>query len=224
MALVEKMNEPSGSLKNASETHEEMMQTVQKKLCKQDEIISQLLYKISECSSVIEKLESKNNRRTINRLNNVFRQLKAILTGRPVKVPKSYMPDLSIIRQRTALDDDAQFVILTPQHTYFVACLVQACLIEVGVTAKIIYQEPAGGFSEVLHFVIAPQMFDRLPSFYAAFQVEQSTSERWFSAKYIKILDSALAVLDYSLVNLKFLQTKGLSRLLKNPLATALLL
>jgi len=198
------------STKTETASQEESLQTALQKIRSQSRMIAQLSYKLSECHSVIAKLEAKNHRRISYRINTGLRQLKARITGRPAKAPKSHMPDLSVINQRTVPNHDTQMVILTTPHTFFVAMLIQDCLTEVGIKAQIIHEEPVGGFSEVLHFVIAPQMFNPLPGFYVAFQVEQSTSQRWFTTKYVQTLNSAVAILDYSLQNLKFLQANGI--------------
>ncbi|VCU69455.1 Methyltransferase domain protein [Pigmentiphaga humi] len=102
-------------------------------------------------------------------------------------------------------------VILTTPHCHFVARLIQSALERAGLQAQIIHAMPSGGFEDVLHFVICPQIFPKLPGTYVAFQMEQSVSSRWFKQDYLDILDHAYAIFDYSLTNIAFLQSKGMS-------------
>ncbi|ALP40864.1 hypothetical protein WL1483_1445 [Aeromonas schubertii] len=88
---------------------------------------------------------------------------------------------------------------------------MRAALSKVNVTADIEYQMPEDGFRDVLHIVICPQMFPVLPGQYIAYQLEQSVSSRWFTDDYFSRLENAVAVFDYSLMNISFLQEKGLS-------------
>lgn len=100
--------------------------------------------------------------------------------------------------------------ILTTSHCYFIANLLRINLGKLNIKADIIYRKPAGGFSNGLHFVISPQMFNEFPEHYVAFQLEQSVSSRWFNDEYFSKLKNAYAVLDYSLSNISFLQKNGL--------------
>src|SRR5690606_41902148 len=65
---------------------------------------------------------------------------------------------------------------LFPYTTLFrsIAKLMQRALECAGITAKIIQSVPAGAYEDVPHFVICPQMFERLPGMYVAFQMERS--------------------------------------------------
>ena len=102
-------------------------------------------------------------------------------------------------------------VILTTAHCHYLAELMQASLAKVNIDSIIIHERPKGGFSNALHFVICPQMFDRLPNLYVAYQMEQSVSSRWFTPEYLTALEHSYGIFDYSLRNIKFLQEKGLS-------------
>jgi len=55
-------------------------------------------------------------------------------------------------------------------------------------------------------------MFKKLPpgEKRIAFQMEQSINSRWFTDNYIEILNNSLSVLEYALVNIEFLFTKGI--------------
>ncbi|KVS27360.1 methyltransferase type 11 [Burkholderia cepacia] len=63
-----------------------------------------------------------------------------------------------------------------------------------------------------MYVVVCPQMFKRLPpgERRIAFQMEQSVSSRWFTDDYLRILEGSLAVLEYSLKNIEFLDSKGI--------------
>lgn len=102
-------------------------------------------------------------------------------------------------------------VILTTPHCRFVAEGMARILERVGINTEIIFERPPNGYSDVPHFVISPQMFESLPGLYVAFQMEQSVSSRWFTKKYLHILENSFAVLDYSLRNISKLTELGLS-------------
>ena len=112
--------------------------------------------------------------------------------------------DLKLSKQDTTY-------ILTTKHCIFVAELIKRNLEKAGFPAGIIFEAPATGFESSLHFVICPQIFTTLPGTYIAFQMEQSVSSRWFDENYLRTLENAYAILDYSTINIQFLQDKGLS-------------
>lgn len=101
--------------------------------------------------------------------------------------------------------------ILTTQHCRFIAELIADALRRVGIASEIIFERPREGFRDVPHFVICPQMFEQLPGLYVAFQMEQSVSSRWFTTDYLRTLENAFAIFDYSIVNIKKLTAMGLS-------------
>ena len=101
--------------------------------------------------------------------------------------------------------------ILTTKHCIFVAELIKRNLEKAGFPAGIIFEAPATGFEDSLHFVICPQIFTSLPGTYIAFQMEQSVSSRWFEESYLRTLENSYAIFDYSTLNVQFLQDKGLS-------------
>ncbi|MDI3428911.1 MULTISPECIES: GT99 family glycosyltransferase N-terminal domain-containing protein [Aeromonas] len=107
--------------------------------------------------------------------------------------------------------DTAELVILTTAHCGYLAELMCASLKKVNIQAVIQYQMPEEGYRDVLHIVICPQMFPLLPGLYIAYQLEQSVSSRWFTDDYLARLENSLAIFDYSLKNIAFLQDKGLS-------------
>lgn len=107
--------------------------------------------------------------------------------------------------------DSAELVILTTAHCGYLAELMCTSLKKVNIQAVVQYQMPEGGYRDLLHIVICPQMFNVLPGQYIAYQLEQSVSSRWFTDDYLASLENALAIFDYSLKNIAFLQDKGLS-------------
>ncbi|WHF36669.1 GT99 family glycosyltransferase N-terminal domain-containing protein [Aeromonas salmonicida] len=107
--------------------------------------------------------------------------------------------------------DTAELVILTTAHCGYLAELMCASLKKVNIQAVVQYQIPEDGYLDVLHIVICPQMFNVLPGQYIAYQLEQSVSSRWFTEDYLARLENSLAIFDYSLKNIAFLQDKGLS-------------
>lgn len=114
------------------------------------------------------------------------------------------LPEIDIYKQDT-------IYILTTKHCYFIARLLQINFNKLALNAEIIFKPPKEGFGEGLHCVICPQMFNQLPNHYVAFQLEQSVSSRWFTPEYIDKLKNAYSIFDYSLDNITYLQTQGLS-------------
>ncbi|MGL5525031.1 MAG: GT99 family glycosyltransferase N-terminal domain-containing protein [Aeromonas veronii] len=107
--------------------------------------------------------------------------------------------------------ETAELVILTTTHCGYLAELMCASLKKVNIQAVVQYQMPEEGYLDVLHIVICPQMFPVLPGQYIAYQLEQSVSSRWFTDDYLARLENSLAIFDYSLKNIAFLQDKGLN-------------
>ena len=102
-------------------------------------------------------------------------------------------------------------LILTTPHVEGIARMMAAVLREEGFSVEIARDaEGAGRFGWC--FVLCPQMFERLPDRYVAFQMEQSVSLRWFTEGYRDRLNRAQAVLDYSLRNIEFLEGWGVER------------
>ncbi len=95
-------------------------------------------------------------------------------------------------------------VLITP-HTRYIGHLIQHALAEIGCSCVL-----SDRFSEEqdhgqLHFVVCPQMFAQLPRNFIAFQLEQSTSSRWFTYEYFTILKKAYCIFEYSVKNIEFL-------------------
>lgn len=103
-------------------------------------------------------------------------------------------------------------VILTSRHCEFVAVSIQRALRRIDVGSRIIFGMPEGGFEDLPHFVVCPQVFEQLPARYVAFQMEQSISARWFDERYMRALRGSFAVLDYSIANIEALAASGLPR------------
>jgi glycosyltransferase involved in cell wall biosynthesis len=102
-------------------------------------------------------------------------------------------------------------VILTTRHTLYVAHLLEKTLIEVGIKATIIQAYTKGVNQKQLYIVICPQVFSELPPVFVAFQMEQSINPRWFTSEYLAILKRAVAIFDYSLINIEYLLRQGIS-------------
>ncbi len=101
-------------------------------------------------------------------------------------------------------------VIVCTHHTIFVAFLIEYELVKLGFSVSIHTNQPEN-YDDRLHIIICPQMLNKLPRSYIAFQMEQSASMRWFDKEYINKLDNSIAILDYSIKNISFLQQQGLS-------------
>lgn len=100
--------------------------------------------------------------------------------------------------------------ILSPGHTLFVAHLLAEHLSAHGWRAEIFSELPESAVHD-LYIVICPQVFKQLPAGEkrVVLQMEQSVSSRWFTRKYFETLKTSLAVLEYSLANMEFLQENG---------------
>lgn len=120
------------------------------------------------------------------------------------------LEDHNVLPANINLLEQNTIYILTTRHCFFIAKLIENSLIKIGLPSEIVFDTPHTGFGDGVHFVICPQMFDELPSTYIAYQLEQSVSSRWFTDDYIKKLHHSYAIFDYSLDNIKFLQSKGL--------------
>lgn len=106
--------------------------------------------------------------------------------------------------------DGMPIVILSTPHCRFIAEEIAHALNRVEIASNIIHEMPAGGYADVPHFVICPQMFDAMPTLYVSFQMEQSVSSRWFTPEYLRRLENSFAIFDYSLDNIASLVKKGL--------------
>lgn len=102
-------------------------------------------------------------------------------------------------------------VILATKHTFYVALLIERTLNNFGFDDVTILASEPYKYEHKVHVVICPQMFSKMPGYYIAFQMEQSVSSRWFTKDYFNLLESSAAILDYSIENIKYLQSNGLS-------------
>ena len=98
--------------------------------------------------------------------------------------------------------------VISPQHTLYLAKLIQHAFFQIGIDCFISIGTP-DEFIDIPYIIIAPQTLTKFPKCYIAYQMEQSTSERWFDEKYHAILNNAFSVLDYSLFNIEFFRTSG---------------
>lgn len=103
--------------------------------------------------------------------------------------------------------DHPHIRIMTTKHTHFVAMLLSDSLKRWGYQVSIDFEYVES--SHCGYIVICPQMYSRLPPQFAAFQMEQSVTSRWFTPKYFEILRSAEVTFDYAIENLEFLSNAG---------------
>lgn len=135
------------------------------------------------------------------------RALQFLRRGEP-REPVVAIREVTLDLRRT---DGKPVVVLTTHHCMHIARSIKLALANAGIPADIITQQPAEGFSAAPHFVICPQMFECLPGMYVAYQLEQSVSSRWFTRDYFSRLENSFAILEYSMVNVEYLQGQGLS-------------
>lgn len=79
-----------------------------------------------------------------------------------------------------------------------------------GIESSIVHESPREEYDEHTYFVIHAPAFARLPAFYIAVQVEDSSKADLFTEAYLQILQNASAVLDCSTANIALLTRKGL--------------
>lgn len=133
-------------------------------------------------------------------ITHVFNKIKSF--SNPVYINTGREP-IDITKQKNVY-------ILTTKHCFFIANLIKSNLSKIGISSTIIFEEPKNGFGKGVHFVICAQMFEKLPDTYIAFQLEQSVNSRWFTERYLTVLENSYAILDYNLDNIQYLQEQGL--------------
>ena len=117
-----------------------------------------------------------------------------------------------IMAYSTRSSDQLVWGIMATPHTVFIAYLIAERLRNHGWKVNIFTVEQKH-FQCDYYIVICPQMFKKLPpgEKRIAFQMEQSVSSRWFTDNYLGMLNNSLSVLEYALVNIDFMATKGVS-------------
>lgn len=96
-------------------------------------------------------------------------------------------------------------------HTLFLANQLVESLNEMGIRAEVIESVGGGTGRPDLEIVLSPAFFNfpftRSPRI--VFQLEQTTSNRWFTPEYINYMNNSLAVFEYSHFNLDRLREFG---------------
>lgn len=107
--------------------------------------------------------------------------------------------------------NNSHIKILSSKHVLFIARLLQKQLLDMGITSDICIGIPTKGYDDGLYLVLCPQVFHSLPLNYIAFQLEQLAVNHHFlqDPSYKKKLLEAVAVIDYSLSNIRFLVESG---------------
>ena len=102
--------------------------------------------------------------------------------------------------------------IIATRHTLFLADLIARRLRAHGWVADVMTEAPYR-FHHDMYVVLCPQMFKRLPpgEKRVVYQLEQSVSSRWFTKRYLKILNHSRAVLEYAMGNMEYLAARGLA-------------
>jgi hypothetical protein len=110
------------------------------------------------------------------------------------------------IVETAILADAKTLTILASPHTLFIARFLASCLDESRLQVEV--RSEFSHDNSDIYIVIAPQYFDVRPPSHKCifFQVEQSTTDRWFTDEYLDLLQSGLGIFDYSLSNISFLR------------------
>lgn len=99
--------------------------------------------------------------------------------------------------------------VLTSPHCAYLGDRIAAVLRMAGFDAQVVpgYRDEGAD----LYVLIAPPFFEVLPPLNktVVVQVEQTTSDRWTDDAYLDLLQSCLAVVDYSIDNILYLLDKG---------------
>jgi len=92
---------------------------------------------------------------------------------------KTLKQTIDFIQKNQNFTSDAavKITIITTKHTLFVAHLLYKELTEDGFAVEIETALPEK-FGDNLHIVICPQIFERMPEHYIAFQMEQLTNSK----------------------------------------------
>lgn len=107
--------------------------------------------------------------------------------------------------------NSSEIIILTTPVLMYLAVCIQKALQECNIEVQI-RDSYCPLHEKLLHIVLAPMCFaENLPPRYIAVQMEQSISERWFTPEYIETLNNAVAVMDYSAVNVENLRKRGIA-------------
>lgn len=103
------------------------------------------------------------------------------------------------------------FAILTSPHTRYIANLLHERMQIHGANSEIFFSF-ASGIKADFFIVLCPQIFPQLPppNKCIIFQMEQSTSTRWFTDRYLEDMSHSLGTLDYSIKNIKKLKELGI--------------
>ncbi len=137
----------------------------------------------------------------------IFTGIKKICNTKLVKLQAKKEAE-TVIQLKTLLSKK-KVIIISSKHCLFVANLITNSLQELSFETTIT-DEYLNENAEILHIVIAPQLLKKLPTYFIAFQMEQSVSSRWFKSKYFRILKNSLLIFDYSLNNISFLIQKNI--------------
>ena len=119
---------------------------------------------------------------------------------------------ISSVEKASHMPGEKLWAVIATRHTLYIAHLIAERIRLHGWQVEVVTDVPANCYHD-WYIVLCPQMFDRLPpgERRIVYQLEQSVSSRWFSDEYYRILENSLAVLEYALTNIDFLQHKGIA-------------
>ena len=160
---------------------------------------------------------NSNGHRLLNKYYNLAGKIKSAIKKlkdglKEIRsFPKRVRRYLKNLRAKTLTKDECYAMvkkckridILAVKHTAFVAKLLQGILHSNGIESNILLSEP-DEYENIPYIIICPQNFSHFPALYAAFQMEQTVSQRWLTDEYLNILKNAYAIFDYSLVNIDY--------------------
>lgn len=107
--------------------------------------------------------------------------------------------------------------IICTKHSAYIASCIQQAAKKNRIDCYIKCLEPGSSLKDLKAdplqrtIILSPNVFHDINIPFSAYQIEQSTSSRWFTDNYIEKLKLADYVLDYNIENIKFLVSRGLS-------------
>lgn len=149
-----------------------------------------------------------------------IRKLKtfsSLISGGKVKLIKKILnekinPISSRKEPKQEMENLFSIMVIATPHTLYVANLIASSLTSLGFDVGVQTEMPKD-FTSRLYFVVCAQMFQNLPPAdrRICVQLEQTTMSRWFTEKYIDVLNASLAVIEYTNSGIKFLDGMGIS-------------
>lgn len=114
--------------------------------------------------------------------------------------------------RRAIASPRGRFDVLATRHVTFLALVIRHELEAAGFRSDIHFHDERWFDKGQPFVVLSPNVIERLPRTYVAFQLEQSSRSNWFTPAYWSRLSAARHVWDYSVENIEYLANHGIDR------------